>query len=282
MLNLNKVGRPLSKIDGGKYNGHVVSVSDNLTQHPEAEQDSIIREFRQLKIANDSKFQQVPDTTKEREILYITGPSGSGKSTYTRKFLEQYKKKFKDRPIYLFSSLPLDESLDKIKPKRVRLDSTIHSDPIEVEELKESVCIFDDIDVISDKKIREAVYNILNQILEIGRHYKITCVVTNHLPTNGKDTRRILNEAHTITYFPHSAGGKIKYMLEEYVGLDKKQIAYMKKRNSRWCTVFKNYPQVYMMEHEVGMLNILDEDEQPQQQQQQPTPASSSVEARAS
>ena len=29
----------------------------------------------------------------------------------------------------------------------------------------ESVCIFDDIDVISDKKIREAVYNILNQIL---------------------------------------------------------------------------------------------------------------------
>ena len=67
-------------------------------------------------------------------------------------------------------------------------------------------------------------------------------MVTNHLPTNGKDTRRILNEAHTITYFPHSAGGEIKYMLEEYVGLDKKQIAYMKKRCSRWCTVFKNYP----------------------------------------
>ncbi|MFM7981158.1 MAG: hypothetical protein ACKPKO_17760, partial [Candidatus Fonsibacter sp.] len=46
------------------------------------------------------------------------------------------------------------------------------------------------------------------QILEIGRHFKIHCIVTNHLPTNGKDTRRILNEAHTVTYFPHSAGGK--------------------------------------------------------------------------
>ena len=281
MLNLNKVGRPLCRIEGGKYNGQVVSVSDNLTSSKQGEEaDSLIKEFKQLKIANESSFQQVPDTTKEREILYITGPSGSGKSTYTRKFLEQYKKKFKDRPIYLFSSLPSDESLDKIKPKRVRLDASIHTDPIDVEELKDSVCIFDDIDVIADRKIREGVYNILNQVLEIGRHYKITCVVTNHLPTNGKDTRRILNEAHTITYFPHSAGGKIKYMLEEYVGLDKKQIAYMKKRCSRWCTVFKNYPQVFMLQNELGLLNIMDEDEEePGQAQGQAKPQLSSPEA---
>jgi hypothetical protein len=83
--------------------------------------------------------------------------------------------------------------------------------------------------------------------------------VTNHLPTNGKETRRILNEAHTVTYFPHSAGGKIKYLLEEYVGLDRKQVAYMKKQNSRACTIYKNYPQCYMLEHEIGMLNVHDD-----------------------
>ena len=103
------------------------------------------------------------------------------------------------------------------------------------------------------------MYDVLNQVLEIGRHYKIHCVVTNHLPTNGKDTRRILNEAHTVTYFPHSAGGKIKYLLEEYVGLDKKQVAYMRKQNSRWCTIFKNYPQCYVVEHEIGLLNLHDD-----------------------
>ncbi len=59
-----------------------------------------------------------------------------------------------------------------------------------------------------------------------------------------------------MTYFPHSAGGKIKYLLEEHVGLDKKQIIYMTKQNSRWCTVFKNYPQCYMLEHDIGLLNI--------------------------
>ncbi|MFM7990125.1 MAG: hypothetical protein ACKPKO_63500, partial [Candidatus Fonsibacter sp.] len=78
---------------------------------------------------------------------------------------------------------------DKIKPKRIKLDDSLHTDPIKVQEFRESVCIFDDIDVISDKKIREVVYNTLNQILEIGRHFKIHCIVTNHLPTNGKDTR---------------------------------------------------------------------------------------------
>ncbi|MFM7980362.1 MAG: hypothetical protein ACKPKO_13700, partial [Candidatus Fonsibacter sp.] len=110
------------------------------------------------------------------------------------------------------------------------------------------MCIFDDIDVISDKKIREALYNILNHILYIGSH------LTSHLPTNGKDTRRILNEAHTATYFPHSASGKTKYVLQEYVRLDRKQIAYMKRQRSRACTIFKNYPQCYLMQNEIGLL----------------------------
>ena len=105
--------------------------------------------------------------------------------------------------------MPTDESLDKIKPKRFKLDDSLHEDPIKVAELSESMCIFDDIDVISNKKIRDAVYDILNQILEIGRHYKIDCICTNHLPTNGKETRRILNEAQTTTYFLHSARGNI-------------------------------------------------------------------------
>ena len=241
MLNLNKVGRPMCLINGGKYKGHVVSVSDNLTEQTDDDKgNGLIKEFKQLRIANDGAFQQVPDSTKAREILYITGPSGSGKSTYTRKYLEQYKKKYKHNPVYLFSALPDDESLDDIKPKRIMLDESLVNDPISVEEFRDCAVIFDDIDVISNKSIREEIYNILNKILEIGRHFKITCIVTNHLPTNGRDTRRILNEAHTVTYFPHSASGRIKYLLIDYLGIDKHMISKFRKSNSRWCTIFKN------------------------------------------
>ncbi len=80
------------------------------------------------------------------------------------------------------------------------------------------------------------------------------------MPTSGKDTRRILNEAHTVTCFLRRAGGEIKYMLEEYVGLVKKQIAYAKKQNSRWCTIFKKYSQCYVVEHEIDLLNLHDDD----------------------
>ena len=52
MLNLNKVGRPLARVEGGKYSGHVVSASDQFANDAE-EDDGLIREFSQLKIAND-------------------------------------------------------------------------------------------------------------------------------------------------------------------------------------------------------------------------------------
>ena len=55
----------------------IVSVSDQFASNADDQEDQggLIKEFRQLSIANDSKFQHIPDTTKEREILCITGPS---------------------------------------------------------------------------------------------------------------------------------------------------------------------------------------------------------------
>ena len=114
----------------------------------------------------------------------------------------------------MISSLLPDESLDAIQPKQLKLDDSIHLDPIKVTAVHESVCICDGIVVITYKKIPEAVCNMLNNIPKIGRHVDMHCIVANQLPTNGKDTRRILNEAHTVAYFPLHAGGKIKHLLE--------------------------------------------------------------------
>ena len=49
------------------------------------------------------------------------------------------------------------------------------------------------------------------------------------------------------------------------MGLDKKQMQYLKKQNTRWCTIFKNYLGVYVAEHEVGLL-MLDEDDDEQEE----------------
>jgi hypothetical protein len=150
-----------------------------------------------------------------------------------------------------------DESLDKVQPKRIKLETLIE-DPMDVSEVKDSICVFDDIDVISDKEIRNATYQILDQILEIGRHHSVSCIITNHLPTNSIYTKRSLNESHYIVYFPQSSSAKIKYLLQEYIGLDKHQIHYIKKLNTRWAVISRHYPMAYVTQHEVGLLNDLE------------------------
>ena len=120
--------------------------------------------------------------------------------------------------------MPDDESLDSVEPLRIQIDDSLIEDPIEIKEFADSAVLFDDIDVIPDKKIREAVLKLMNLALEVGRHYRINMVSANHLPSNGRDSRRVLNEASSFTYFPHSANAKIKYFLTEYVGVDKKMI----------------------------------------------------------
>ena len=121
----------------------------------------------------------------------------------------------------------------------MKIDESLVSDPLDVEDLKDSLVIMDDIDVIANKKVRDAVYNILNQILEISRHFRTYRCVSNHLPTNGLWTRRILNESNVVVWFPQSAGGKVKYMLQTYLDLDERIVKYFKRSSSRWCAIYK-------------------------------------------
>ena len=250
-LNIEKLGRPVSKIIGGKYNNKIVSVAVD-----EEEKEEVNREFTHLTL-DEGKFQQIPDTTKNRDILYCTAPSGAGKSTYTLKYLQEYKKKYKQNEIYLFSALTEDETIDQLKDiKRIKVDETLVSDPIDIKEFEKSCVVFDDFDVISNKPIREAVIKIMNSILELGRHMSITCIITNHLSTNGTSTRRVLNEANAITIFPSSGSVKgMNYLLQTYCGMDKKDILKAKKTKSRWITIFKHSPQIMMGEKNIWLLS---------------------------
>lgn len=254
-LNLEKVGKPLAVIEGGTLKGKNVYVAD------ENEKGDVKRKFQKIDLPVGSKFQLIPNHKKEREIIYICGPSGSGKSTFTSNYLTQYKKKFPDNHLYVFSALSEDEVLDKIPGiRRIKIGKELVNDPLSAEDFENSCCIFDDIDVLSDKKVREEVLKLANQVLEIGRHFNITAVFTNHLATNGRDTRRILNEAHILVFFAHSGAMKgINYLCKEYIGLDDKQVRAIKKLPSRWTCCFRSYPQICMTERNIWLLNSMGE-----------------------
>jgi hypothetical protein len=241
-FNFEKKGLAFGVIEGGKDNKKVVSITDQET----------IKSFNRLDLT-DGKFQHIPNENNPlgRTIGYLTAPSGAGKSTYVYNYCKEWQKKNKDKPIYLFSALGDDPSLDKLKPARIKIDEDLITNPIKADEFDDgSMVIFDDVDCISNKKIRESIYKTMNQVLEVGRHYKLHCLITNHLPTMGHDGKRIINECHFVVYFPKSGanGVGLKRLLCDYLGLDINDIKKIKKMNTRWATVFKQYPNFIMTE----------------------------------
>lgn len=217
--------------------------------------------YKQIKLQGDEKFQCIPNPETERQILYITGRSGSGKSHYTLHYCMEYKRMFPKRNVYLFSALTEDSTLDKLQGlQRIKLTDEFCNEDITSEDFKNSMVIFDDTDVISDKKIRNKVNAIMNNILQVGRHHNTSCIITTHTACNGKDTKVILNEAHSITIFPNGLGNRtMKYLLDSYLGLDKEQCKRIKKLESRWVSICKTFPMTIISEKEAYIVKADDD-----------------------
>jgi hypothetical protein len=252
-MNVESIGTPIALIlDENKKNGNqVLSV--------EAKKDAVVTYLTtlDLKDKKSQKFQQVPNPNTERNILYVTGSSGSGKSYYTKAYCDCYRKIYPKRDIFLFSSLSDDSSIDKIKGlKRIKITPEFLSEDISAKDFENSLVIFDDTDCITQKAQKIKLQGILNSVLETGRHFNTSVVYTSHSACNGNDTKKILNEAHSITIFPTGLGGRsLKYLLDQYLGLDKEQIKKIKKLESRWVTITKTYPMCVISEKECYILN---------------------------
>lgn len=226
----------------------------------EADKTKVEEPFQEVKCREHEHFQHMPHKANERQILYITGASGSGKSYYVNKYANEYKKKFKNNPIYLFSSVQDDTSLKIPNLKRVRLDENFLSTDLTAGDFKDSLVIFDDTDVINNKHILKKVNLILDTILQTGRHHKTSVIYTSHTACNGQQTKVILNEAHSVTIYPSGLGGRsIKYLLDNYFGLDKEQIRKIKRLPSRWVTIIKGFPMIVLYDKGAYTLNSNDD-----------------------
>lgn len=248
-MNFENIGDPIALLVNtkDKKKNRVLSIGNP--------KDSI-NSFQEFQIQNEHEhFQQIPNKNTERNILYVTGSSGSGKSYYTAQYIKEYKKIYPKRDIYLFSSVGDDAQIDKLKVKRIKLNNDLLNETLTAQDFKDCLVIFDDTDAITNKPLKNKVNQILDSILQTGRHYNVSCILTFHTATGGRDTKMILNEAHSITIFPHNIGGRSsKYLLDGYLGLDKHEINSIKKNPSRFVTILKTYPKIVLSEKNVYTL----------------------------
>jgi len=230
-----------------------------------------------------SQFHLIPNMNN-RQICFVAGASGSGKSYWTSHFIKDFLMldKNKTRKVYIFSRLAEDKVFDDIinaekkrvasskksddevapvRVHRVKIDDGLIADPIDIHTEIEpgSLIIADDIDTLNNK-LSKVVIAILMDILETGRHKNISLVITSHL-INGNNrnfSRTIHNESHYTVLFPYGLSRKhINYYSDNYLGVDKKQIATFYKLG-RYVLISKHYPQFVLGDSQISPLQIAD------------------------
>jgi hypothetical protein len=217
----------------------------------------ILRGNKKTKIFNIDNNSLFPifDPEEDRKVFYIAGMSGCGKSTFTSDIIKNYIKIYPKNKVYLFSNKPKDEVLDKHKKLvRIELNNELLDDPLTLDELSDSLVIFDDIEYTPNKQIGIELDRIRDLILQQGRSYKISFCYISHQLTNYKHSRVILNECHCCVLFPKlTTTYALKYLLEKYFGFNKNDIQKLKSLNSRWVCVNKVPPYVL---HQNGLYII--------------------------
>jgi hypothetical protein len=257
-LNNVEGARNICIIDGGKYNGEIVKYIDkdkDLTNNKYHK----YQDFTHLKLT-DGKFKPYVDRTASRQVVSCLGCSGSGKSWYLKDYVLSYMEEFPRRYIYLFGPFQDDKTFKELKSprfKQIALEG-YETDPLTLEDIPEdSLCIFDDIDVINNKDVIKLIEKLQGQILKGGRHKSVSCCITSHVSgTQSSATRELMLESTIITLYLGSGAG-YNTILERYFGLQKKQIDKLKKMNSRWVSFVKSYPQMYFSENEIGFMKDL-------------------------
>lgn len=216
--------------------------------------------MRDIKLQGNFKFQVMPSNLplSQPSLEYISGARGCGKSFWISNWLTQFRKLYKNYKVYLISRKPEDKAIDDLIDKRINADELVEADlkadDFKFQNGKGSCIIFDDVDTLpSDKKfnVKEAVYKLMEDVIEVGRSMGIFCLVTSHIPANSSESKRILNGCTSITLFTSCLNMNAIYLLEKHLGLTKSEIARIRKLESRWFTINKSvHPNIVISEKE--------------------------------
>lgn len=204
-----------------------------------------------------------------RDIIYVTGPSGSGKSYWCRMYAKMFlSTQDEEGYIRLFSKVIDDPSLEGLPISTIMLDDEYLNTPLPLssldnsedgtipeEEIEPSLFMYDDIDTVSKKKIRDKIKGERDDVLQIGRHNNIYALITSHNITKGLETKTILNECTSLVVFPNTNNQQIKYALGKYADLSDSDIKKIIDLGSRWVMVNRVMPRYVLHEHGVYLLH---------------------------
>lgn len=253
----NLTQKEINKIYRALENGQEMYLDDELFEHYQKSKNIISSKNKKELRLNSGYFVPLPAiVNNQRDAVLISGPSGVGKSTWASEYIKIYHRLFPKNDVFIFSKKDEDPAFDKYDfTTRIKLDEDfIKDEPLQPKDLENSLCIFDDIENISNKEIKDAVYKLKDNLLETGRDKGIFLLITSHLSMNYKITRKDINECSSYVFFKNGNTYHTKRYLKEYVGLEPKVIDRLLNLPSRWVLINKNYPMYAISETECILL----------------------------
>jgi len=230
---------------------HLEPDDEKLTEIFYSCKEDIKNRNMKIQLKDGGKLDPLPDPTCVEKVG-IFGISGSGKSYYSARFIKNIlrMKEYRKAPFFIFSNVDEDEPLDKLQP--IRCDNyDVACNGIPLEDIQNSISLFDDIATISDRGTRKGIEALRDDLLECGRHYGARMVCTSHLIQNGWESRRLLNESTSIVLFPRSNRKNIINYLKGYEKWTDAEILRAVNLPSRWFCLVKSKQIPYII-HEKG------------------------------
>jgi len=234
-------------LKGGKIDIESVKASEKIRRAVQILEEKANEKLKTEIDFSDAKEVKsvVPLIGQSKEMfdrsIFLVAPSGAGKTWMIKLIIEQDLKK---RPVVLFSKIVDDESLKSLeglktpkdnKDRLIKIPLLCEDDLMDLppeDDLKETICVFDDLDSFHSD-IAEYIRSYRDAILESGRHKNITCICTSHLLNNYTKTKTMLNEAEIVVLFPNSNRRHSSTFLRDRLGLEKDERDFLIEKASK-------------------------------------------------
>lgn len=275
-------GTPIGVIDGGSMNKKVIRIKKGDKKD---NQEFNIKDGKIVPFYMRQLEGEFPNR------IIVAGPSLCGKSFWARELAKDYYDDYhkQGHKICLFTAIPrhkdnifaCDEcrNMDvdseegsskhskagKNKGKgykcfcstiyRVKCDDGLLTEPIDLDELSNSLTIFDDIDRHPSKAIAQELNLLRDKIMNSGRHDNIDLISIAQVLLDGKKTKCSVTNAFQITAFPNGGGRyQLSEFLRRYMSLPKQMIEKIISLPTRWVTINNCNPMFCL--HEKGAFII--------------------------
>lgn len=208
------------------------------------------------KMKGDDLFVLPLDNKFEEQVsnILVFGMSGSGKSFWCSIYIQLYHSKYPNRKIYLFSRKNYDKLYDDIPYiSRINLDEDFMNAKLDIEVLKPSLLVFDDIDSC-ESPTKEKITLLRNMASELGRSQGLFVLNVIHNPLTGKSSTILKNEMTACVIFPKSTQYFSRQLLKTYIGLKPSTIDTILSSKSRWVYITKTHPQYYLTSKKLQLI----------------------------